>query len=79
MKVHGNRRQGGFFGAKVGVGPICDISETASKVPQSLKQKTLFILVLIQVPLFYFYPPRGSIKVGILQSCFFLIRDPTVT
>ena len=43
--------------SKSGRGPIFDISETALKVHQSPKQKTLFILVLIQLPLAQFHPP----------------------
>ena len=66
--------------SKSGRGPIFDISETVLKlkVHQSPKQKTLFILVLIQIPLAHFHPPRGSVRVGIFQGCFFLTRDSTV-
>ena len=75
--AHSNRRQDGLVSPKVGV--IFDISETALKVHQSPKQKSLFILVLIQVSLAQFHPPRGSVRVAIFLSCYFRTRDFIVT
>jgi len=69
MKAHGNRRQDGFLCPKVGVVRFSTSRKRYLKSTNRQNKKTLFILVLIQVPLAHFYPPRGSVRVGIFQSC----------
>ena len=57
MKAHGNRRQGGFLDPKVGVVQFSTSRKWYLKSTNRQNKKTLFILVLIQVPLARFHPP----------------------
>jgi len=80
MKVHDNRSQGRFLVQKWAFPQFVTSRKRKRhlKCPNHQNKKTLFILVLIQVPLFYFYPPKDRLRLvfcKVVSSLYVILRS----